>query len=624
MTIEDAGEDMQVTAEQREDDKRRIVVGRLVRLRKDSEHSQPSKVIAQLEIQGPNGVTVAEGTSELQVDGEEALVPGAVWTAAEEVLELAVAEFGEELPAGAISILGNIIDAQEDEAIEPFSPRGKIAYRLITDAISSALSVGLGIETNSAGNTDIFDAKILNRAQKYAVAPVPVSPTLDGNEPNSYSDAPFIEPLPKDGTKGHLLEREALKYGLASTRFPNGAFVINDDEGHRLAFKWGRSPLASGVALSICSYKEATRRLLEQVDVPVAKGRVFSVSDIEAAADYAEHIGYPVVIKPSAGLRGIGVVTDIQDRQGLLEAFEVYKDSEMGNDDFVLEEQVPGEDYRIVIIGDEVVASGVREPASVIGDGVHTVADLIEFKNRLRKKNPHLSSRLIKLSSAVEFQLARAGLTYGSVPAKGQKVTLANTANLSVGGDSFEVTDELHPSIKELAVKAVKAVPGLGFCGLDMLIEDRTKPVWEQQVTVIELNAHAAIGTVQYPMWGTPAPVSKIFFEETARQAEINLPPEQTDELCLDLVVRGKVTRVGYRRWFAKLARRFGLTGYVKNVRRGRVEAHICGPADGVTALAYEAVRGSRRSVPTSVETTPSSPKGYTDFQELRKGSAVE
>ncbi|WP_168198698.1 ATP-grasp domain-containing protein [Nesterenkonia sp. NBAIMH1] len=272
----------------------------------------------------------------------------------------------------------------------------------------------------------------------------------------------------------------------------------------RLSFKWGRSPLASGVALSICSYKEATRRLLQRIDVPVPQGRVFSTADRELAIEYADRIGYPVVCKPVAGLRGIGVVANIQSRDELQDALELYQQSELGDDDFVIEDHVPGEDYRIVVIGDEVVASVVRAPASVTGDGVHTVADLIEYKNRARQDNPHLSSRPIKVGESLQYQLNLAGLTYSSVPEAGRTVLLANSANLSQGGDSFEIADEMHPSIKELAVKAVQAVPGLGFCGLDMLIEDHRKPTWEQQCTVIELNAHAAIGSAQYPMWGTP------------------------------------------------------------------------------------------------------------------------
>lgn len=382
-----------------------------------------------------------------------------------------------------------------------------------------------------------------------------------------------------------------------------------------MSFKWGRSPIASGVALSICSYKEATRRLLQRLDVPVPRGRVFSVEDVDNALDFADRIGYPVVAKPVAGLRGIGVVADIRSRSELIDALDMYRRSQLGNDDFVIEEHVPGDDHRIVVIDGKVVAAVVREPASVVGDGVHTVADLIEYKNRARLENPHLSSRLIKFTEPVEYQLRQAGLTYASIPDAGQVVTLANSANLSVGGDSFEVAHELHPSIKEVAVRAVQAVPGLGFCGLDMLIEDRTKPITEQRATVIELNAHAAIGSAQYPMWGTPFPVAHEFFRASASLNNIPLPESRRDDLAMRLVVRGRVTGVGFLRWFQRRAARFGVSGYIEAVSPTKVRAHVQGDADAVAALGYLAAVGNQRGLPTSVTMTPVASVDMEGFQ---------
>lgn len=453
------------------------------------------------------------------------------------------------------------------------------------------------------GLEDFYDDNVQS-INSYAVAPVPAAPSIDGREANSFPDAEYIEPLPKDGTKGHLLEREALRYGLTSVRYPNGAFVVSDQDGRQMNFKWGRSPIASGVALSICSYKEATRRLLKRVDVPVPLGRVFSISDVDKAYDYADRIGYPVVCKPVAGLRGIGVIADIRSRESLVRALDLYTRSELGSDDFVIEEHVPGEDYRIVVIDGEVVAAVVREPASVEGDGIHTVADLVEYKNRARLRNPHLSSRLVKFSESMQYQLAEASMRLGSVPAAGERVLLANSANLSQGGDSFEVGHELHSSVVEAAVRAVEAVPGLGFCGLDMLIEDHRRPLAEQRATVIELNAHAAIGSAQYPMWGTPAPVAQSLFRAAAADYGIELPGERAEQLSVEVVVRGKVIGVGYRRWLRRRASRSGVSGGVTNTGRREVTARLQGSSDAVSALVYLAAAGPRRALPSSVSTT--------------------
>lgn len=594
-----------------------LSIVRLVRLRRDDHSARPSRIYAQV-IGKPEGMNLSTvGQAELQDAGEHMLLPAVAWTAGEEILTALLAE---KVPLGDSLLAQTMVDdlarQQTSQIAELRESPAQEPFERICAAVKEAF-VAFCTQKEPSGDElgNLLDTRMAE-VNRYFVAPTPEAPHYKGEPANIFEDAPYIEALPKDGTKGHLLEREALRYNMASSRYPNGAFVITDQSSEkRMGFKWGRSPLASGVALSICSYKEATRRLLKRIDVPVPHGRVFSIADRDLAVQFADRIGYPVVCKPVAGLRGIGVVANIQSREELENALGLYQQSQLGDDDFVIEEHVPGEDYRIVVIGDEVVASVVRAPASVVGDGLHTVADLIEYKNRARRENPHLNSRPIKISDSLEYQLRLAGLTYSSVPEAGRTVLLANSANLSQGGDSFEIANEMHASIKELAVKAVQAVPGLGFCGLDMLIEDHTKPVWEQQCTVIELNAHAAIGSAQYPMWGAPAPVAKKFFEATAAASGITLPAQQSDMLTLRFDIRGRVTAVGYRNWFGRRARNFGVTGQIRNASRKRVEAIVSGPADAVSALGYLATTGSSKAVITSVEMTPASdPKmdGFT------------
>lgn len=592
---------------------------RLVRVRRDDERHQPSRIYAQVVGKHPHGQVSALGQSELYYAGNHLTLSSEAWA------------FGETLIGSLIGHSVNLSDDRESHrfiddlvfteklAAEALSgDYSRPAFDAVFRAIKEAFLVFCagsadGQETDELGT--LLNKK-MGSVTRYFVAPPPAPPNYKGTAANSFQDARFIEPLPKDGTKGHLLEREALRYGMASTRYPNGAFVVTDPATQKqMGFKWGRSPLASGVALSVCSYKEATRRLLKRVDVPVPQGRVFSTTDAELALEYADRIGYPVVCKPVAGLRGIGVISNIRNRRELEAALRLYQQSELGDDDFVIEEHVPGEDYRIVVIGDQVVASVVRAPASVTGDGIHTIADLIEYKNRARRENPHLSSRLIKFGESLEYQLRLRNFTYSTVPKPDQTVILANSANLSQGGDSFEVSDELHPSIKDLAVKSVKAIPGLGFCGLDMLIEDHTKSIWEQRVTVIELNAHAAIGSAQYPMWGKRSPVARQFFEATAANSRIGLPEKPSDELSLKLTVKGRVGGRKYRGWFYRHAVEFGLNGYVKNEGKGRVAAYVFGNSDAVSALGYLAMQGPSSALPTSVTMTPSPIEHHEGFK---------
>src|SRR5699024_8797418 len=159
------------------------------------------------------------------------------------------------------------------------------------------------------------------------------------------------------------------------------------------------------------------------------------------------------------------------------------------HDDFIVEQHVVGNDYRIMVIGEEVVAAIIREPASVTGDGVHTIAELMIDRNRVRRANPHLWTRPLQYDDAARFQLRRSGYTLDSVPAPGVHVQIANSSSLSQGGESIEVTDELHPTVKEACVRAVKAIPGLHFCGVDFLLGDHTKELDATNGKIIELNA---------------------------------------------------------------------------------------------------------------------------------------
>lgn len=642
-----------------------IEVVRLIRLRAHETENLPPRVVAHVVVSDRSNTVSAFGQVDLRTPSEQAKAAGKSWNISERLIERLC---GQELPVGGTDaidqLLSPILESLGEEARADLAAgertgqkgmsgfvdrKGRRLVRLGADLVRgrplnrhpernpskltgvTAIRLALvGIVTKLrtgedygevddgvwfVGAVDSFYDKHLEHIARYAVAPAPAPPSIDGMPANSFPDAKSIEPLPKDGTKGHLLEREALSFGLSSVRFPNGTFVVSDDHGRQMNFKWGRSPIASGVSLSICSYKEATRRLLKRVEVPVPSGRVFAMDDVNKALEYADRIGYPVVCKPVAGLRGIGVVADIRSRQELVNALELYKQSELGSDDFVIEQHVPGEDYRIVVIDGRVVAAVVREPASVTGDGVHTIADLVEYKNRARLLNPHLSSRLIKFSEAMRYQLAQQGLTVASVPESGRRVLLANSANLSQGGDSFEVADELHPSLKDLAVRAVEAVPGLGFCGLDMLIEDHRLPLDRQQATVIELNAHAAIGSAQYPMWGTPTPVARLFFRAAADQYGISLPERPADTLSVKIEVRGKVTGVAYRRWLRRRAELLGIAGSVQNAGERKVIAHLQGQTDAVAALVYLASRGPRRAIPTSVTTTHCEPFHQNGFK---------
>lgn len=485
-----------------------------------------------------------------------------------------------------------------------------VAGKASAHNISHATGPGLGIAPPWEDLVDTLTG--------YVAFPPEVG-TVSGPEVNVFREVPFLQPLGPNGTKGHLLEREALALGLNTKRYSKGAFTLTDEIHAPLVFKWSRSPLSSASALALCTHKEATRLRLASQGIPVPRGRTFRNGDFETAREFAELIGYPVVVKPAMGVRGIGVVAGIRDEKELAQAFEQLTNSKLGDQDFIVEKHISGRDYRIVVVGDKVIAAILREPASVIGNGEHSVAELMIRKNAMRRLNPHLWGRPIIYDLAAKYQLERLGMTLDSVPADGQRVMLSNSCSLSQGGDSTDVLDELHPSIIEACVRSVKAIPGLGFCGVDFLLEDHSKPLEEQDAGICELNAHAAIGNCEYPFFGKPRQVARTFINEVVERYDLEVAPERADSVSLRLVVKGRVTGVGYRAWMRRRAQSSEVNGWVRNIGRRRVEVVLSGEVDATTALVAAAVLGPRRARPKSVDTRHIKPirtSGFTIVEE--------
>src|SRR5699024_5456266 len=187
-------------------------------------------------------------------------------------------------------------------------------------------------------------------------------------------------------------------------------------------------------------------------------------------------------------------------------------------------------------------------------------------------------------------QLDKLGLTLASVLPTGQEVMLSNTANISQGADSIDVLDQLHPTIVEACKQAVAAIPGMQYCGVDFLLEDPAKPVDQQDAAIIELNAHAAIGNCEYPMFGQGRQVAQELMDLTIDQYQLQAR-EPAEELTVRVMIRGKVTGVGFREWLADHARRMNARGWVRNLNQRTMEAVVQGPTARVTPLDRKSTR---------------------------------
>ncbi|WP_373778574.1 bifunctional glutamate--cysteine ligase GshA/glutathione synthetase GshB [Glaesserella sp.] len=225
----------------------------------------------------------------------------------------------------------------------------------------------------------------------------------------------------------------------------------------------------------IMENKVVTKKVLAKSGFNVPKSVEFT-SVAEAVAHYSLFEGKAVVIKPKSTNYGLGITIFQQgasNRDDFAKAIEIAfrEDKEVMVEDYLV-----GTEYRFFVLGDETLAVLLRVPANVTGDGIHTVRELVDTKNSdpLRGDGSRSPLKKIALGDIERLQLKEQGLTLDSVPAEGQWVQLRANSNISTGGDSIDMTDEMHPSYKQIAVGIAHAM-GAKVCGVDLIIPDLHK-----------------------------------------------------------------------------------------------------------------------------------------------------
>jgi len=237
---------------------------------------------------------------------------------------------------------------------------------------------------------------------------------------------------------------------------------------------------------------------LHAAGVPVPLGRpVTSAEDAWAAA---QEIGLPVVVKPRDGNQGKGISVNIATQEGVMTAYNTAKSF---RDDVLVERYLPGSDFRLLVVGNKLVAAARRDPPLVIGNGKNTVRELVELVNAdPRRGEGHATSLTkIRLDDIAKNRLKEQGLDENSKPAKGTRVILRNNANLSTGGTATDVTDDVHQEVAARAIAAAQMV-GLDICGVDVVCESVLLPMEEQSGGVVEVNAAPGLRMHLSPSFG--------------------------------------------------------------------------------------------------------------------------
>ena len=289
-------------------------------------------------------------------------------------------------------------------------------------------------------------------------------------------------------------------------------------QGSLVQFGWGSRQRriqaaeidsTSAVAESIAQDKDLTKRLLHAAGVPVPFGR--PVVDVDDAWKAANEIGLPVVVKPQDGNQGKGVTVNVTTLEHLTLGYKAA--AEYG--EVMVERFLPGHDFRLLVVGDRMVAAARRDPPHVIGDGETPIRALVEQINTdPRRGEGHATSLTkIRLDEIAIARLDTLGLTPDSVPLMGQRVVLRNNANLSTGGTATDVTDDVHPDVASSAIAAARMV-GLHICGVDVVCETVLQPLEEQHGGIVEVNAAPGLRMHISPSYGKGRAVGEAMVDE--------------------------------------------------------------------------------------------------------------
>ncbi len=331
---------------------------------------------------------------------------------------------------------------------------------------------------------------------------------IDGTEYDLANDIQEMREIREDtrlGPSTGCIVEEAAKRGIPYIRLNKASLV---QLGYGVNQKRIRATIASttsNIAVDIACNKEETKQLLEAAEIPVPRGTVIRTE--EGLDEAISKFGYPLVIKPIDGNHGKGNTTNIINREQALKAFEAAK---VYGRNIIIERFITGYDFRCLVINNKFICAALRTPASVVGDGVHNLQWLIDETNKDPRRGFGHEKVLtqITIDQFTQKMLDDENITLETIPPKGERVLVKPTANLSTGGTSTDVTDEVHPANIFMFERIAKII-GLDICGVDVMAVDLRTPVAENGGAILEVNAAPGFRMHIDPSEGLPRNVAE-------------------------------------------------------------------------------------------------------------------
>ena len=414
-------------------------------------------------------------------------------------------------------------------ALRPDGRPGQISVAHVLETVALALQAQAGCPVTFSRTAETVEAGTYQVVVEYSEEPVGkkafdqaialVGAALKGEAFDVQAALAELTELDEDvrlGPSTGSIVDAAVVRGIPYRRLTQGSLV---------QFGWGSKQRriwaaevdnTSAVAESIAQDKDLTKRLLAAAGVPVPIGR--PVTDLDDAIKVVEEIGgWPVVVKPRDGNQGKGVTVNIVSQEHLAIAYKVAAE----HGEVMVERYLPGNDFRLLVVGDRLVAAARRDPPHVIGDGVHTVRQLVDKVNEdPRRGEGHATSLTkVRIDEIAIARLQVQGLTADDVPEQGRRVILRNNANLSTGGTATDVTDDVHPEVAARAIAAAQCI-GLEICGVDVLAESVHRPLESQNGGIVEVNAAPGLRMHLSPSYGKGRNVGEAVINNLYKQGD--------------------------------------------------------------------------------------------------------
>ncbi len=430
-------------------------------------------------------------------------------TSVEAIVSCTETEFSiHDLPGFELRLRARLPD------ISPLQPIGHydtISMAQVLELTALALQAQIGCPVSFSRTTQTFEPGVFQVVVEYTEEAVGRLALKLAEQlcRAAADDAPFdladalrqLSELDEDvrlGPSTGAIVAAAVARNIPYRRLTDGSLVMFGWGSRQRRIQAAEMDSTSAIGESIAQDKELTKALLDAAGVPVPNGR--AVDSPEDAWLAACEIGLPVVCKPLDGNQGKGVTVNISSREQLDAAYAVAAEF---RDNVLVERYLPGHDFRLLVVGNRLIAAARRDPPQLVGDGIHSVRELVEQINKDPRRSDGHSTSLTKIrfDEVALATLATQGFDADSIAAKGQRVILRNNANLSTGGTATDVTDDVHPDVAASAIAAAQMI-GLDLCGVDLVCDSVLRPIEAQGGGIVEVNAAPGLRMHLSPSYG--------------------------------------------------------------------------------------------------------------------------